>query len=329
MSRIGSLLAATALTLIVAIASPWAQQPPAQPQQPQPQQPQPQQPQPQQQPPQPQEPQGRGAGRGGDQPAGRGEGRGAAPAKPLVPVAASTLAATPDKFIGEYVTLAGTVEQSLGKTTFSVDQDRTKSTGKEILVIANRLNDPVEVNTYVTVIGDVIKFDPAEVTKRGKTLPPDLSPEIVAKYQGKPAILASAVINAAMIDLAKFIPPPMTAEEAAYDKLMKGVGAANGALRKGMEGSNAELVKTNTDILKKSFVDAETFWKTRGKADAVKFAQEARKAAELIELAATAGKWDDVKTHVNTLGQQCAGCHGVYRERGEDGSFFIKPGSTK
>ena len=28
-----------------------------------------------------------------------------------------------------------------------------------------------------------------------------------------------------------------------------------------------------------------------------------------------------------TLGQQCAACHGVYRERGEDGSFYIKPGS--
>ena len=58
----------------------------------------------------------------------------------------------------------------------------------------------------------------------------------------------------------------------------------------------------------------------------MKFAAEARKAAELIELAAAAAKWEDVKTHVNTLGQQCAGCHGVYRERLEDGSFAIKPG---
>jgi cytochrome c556 len=128
-----------------------------------------------------------------------------------------------------------------------------------------------------------------------------------------------------MIDLAKFIPPPMTAEEAAFDKVMKGVGPANAALRKGMDGSNAELVKTNTEILKKSFAETEAFWKTRGKADAMKFAADARKAAELAELAAAAGNWTDVKTHVNTLGQQCASCHGIYRERGEDGSFFIKP----
>lgn len=313
MSRLG-LLSATVAAFFIALALPRAQQPPP---------PQPQQPL------QQQDAQGRG-GRGAEQPsgapAGRGEGRGA-PAKPLVPVAASSLAAVPEKFIGEFVTMTGTVEQTLGKMAFSVDQDRTKSTGKEILVIPVRMSDPIEANTYVTVIGDVIKFDPAEVTAKGRTLPADLPADVIAKYQGKPAILANAVINAAMVDLAKFIPPPMTPEEAAFDKTMKGVGPANAALRKGLEASNAELVKTNTEILKKSFTDVEAFWKARGKADAIKFAQEARKAAELIELAAAAGNWGDVKTHANTLGQQCASCHGIYRERGDDGSFFIKPSS--
>lgn len=323
MSRTGIFAAASA-ALMVGAAALWAeQQPPAQP------------PQPQQQQQQQEQPARGGRGGRGEQPGapaqgrgeGRGEGRGAAPARPLVPAAASSIAATPDRFFGEYVTMTGTVEQALGKLAFSVDQDRSKSTGKEVLVIPARLNEAIEPNSYVTVIGDVIKFDPAELTKRNRTLPPDLTPDLIAKYQGKPAILATAVINAAMVDVAKFIPPPLTPEEAAFDKTMKGVGAANGALRKGMEASNAELVKTNTEILKKSFADTEAFWKTRGKADAMKFAGEARKASELIELAAAAGKWDDVKTHVNTLGQQCAGCHGVYRERLEDGSFAIKPSS--
>jgi cytochrome c556 len=304
---------AAVAALWVGVAAPWAEQTPPQP-------------------PQQQEP-GRGGrgGRGGEQPAGapgqgRGEGRGAAPApRALVPAAASSIATTPERFIGEYVTMTGTIEQTLGKIAFSVDQDRTKSTGKDVLVIPNRLNEPVEPNTYVTVIGDVIRFDPAELTKRNKTMPPDLTPEIIARYQGKPAILATAVINAAMVDVAKFTPPPLSPEEAAFDKVMKAVGPANAALRKGMDASNGELVKTNTEILKKSFTETEAFWKTRGKADAMKFAADARKAVELIELAAAAAKWDDVKTHVNTLGQQCASCHGVYRERLEDGSFAIKP----
>ena len=142
------------------------------------------------------------------------------------------------------------------------------------------MNEPVDPNGYVTVIGDVIKFDPAEVeAKRARRCRRICRRTSSRKYQGKPAILANAVINAAMIDLAKFIPPPMTPEEAAFDKIMKGVGPANGALRKGMDGSNAELVKTNTAILEKAFADTEAFWKTRGKADAMKFAQDARKAA--------------------------------------------------
>ena len=337
MSRLG-LLAATAVVFFIALAMPRAEflssevpgflgSEPRNPGTPEPRNLE------QAQPPQQQQ-EGRGGrgGRGAEPGAaaqGRGEGRGApaAPAKPLVPVAASTLANTPDKYFGEFVTMTGTVEQTLGRMAFVVDQDRTKSTGKEVLVIPVRMSDSVEANTYVTVIGDVIKFDPAEVKAKGRTLPADFTPELIAKYQGKPAILANAVINSAMTDLAKFIPPPMTAEEAAFDKTMKAVAAANGALRKGMDASNVELVKTNTEILKKSFIDTEAFWKARGKMDAVKFAQEARKAAELIELAAAASKWDDVKTHVNTLGQQCAGCHGVYRERGEDGSFYIKPSS--
>ena len=183
--------------------------------------------------------------------------------------------------------MTGTIDQTLGKLlAFSVDQDRTKSTGKDVLVIPARLNEPIEANTYVTVIGDVIEFDPAEVTKRNRTLPPDLTPDVIAKFQGKPAILATAVINAAMIDVAKFIPPPLSPEESAFDKTMKAVSAANGALRKGMDGTNAELVKTNSEILKKSFNETEAFWKTRGKADAVKFAVDARKAVELIEVAA-------------------------------------------
>ena len=55
-----------------------------------------------------------------------------APQKPLVPVAASSVAANPDPYINEYVTLTGAVEANLSKTSFSVDQDKTKSTGKDV-----------------------------------------------------------------------------------------------------------------------------------------------------------------------------------------------------
>src|SRR5262245_50771186 len=74
--------------------------------------------------------------------------------KAIVPVAAGTVTKNPDSYIGEYVSLTAPVEQTLTKSIFSVDQDRTKSE-PEILIIAPTLSGAVEVNSYVTVLGEV------------------------------------------------------------------------------------------------------------------------------------------------------------------------------
>src|SRR5215208_4420151 len=134
-------LIATVILLVASLAIPLAQQPPP-----------PQQPPPQQQPasPTPAEPAGQ-AGRGGR--GGRGgapEGGSApgAPPKPLVPLAASTIVKNPDQYIGEYVSLTAPVEANLTKSTFAVDQDKTK-TEKDILVIAPTLQSAPTANAYV------------------------------------------------------------------------------------------------------------------------------------------------------------------------------------
>ncbi len=84
-----------------------------------------------------------------------------------------------------------------------------------------RLHEPVQPNTYVTVIGEVVHADAGEIAKKARPGTPPLPADVLAKYQGKPVILATAVINGAFTDLAKFIPPPMTPEEAVLDKAMK------------------------------------------------------------------------------------------------------------
>lgn len=248
-------------------------------------------------------------------------------ARPALPAAASSIAAKPDMYYGQYVSVYATVEKSVAPLAFTVDQDQTKTTGKELLVLAPRLHEPVQPNTYVTVLGEVVRPDAAEIAKRSKETAGIA--DILAQNPGRPVILATAVINTALTDLAKYRPPPMTPEEVAYDKAMKAVGAANGALRKGVDGADIQLVKTNTTILAKAFADTETFWKARGKADAIKMAQEARAAVQAIETAAGAANWNDAKTHNTTLGQQCAACHGLYRERADDGSFFINEKGRK
>jgi hypothetical protein len=259
------------------------------------------------------------------EPAGnRPPGAPAAPApRPAIPSAASSIADRPDAFYGQNVSVYATVERQVSPTAFTIDQD-PKATGKEVLVLARRLHEKVEPTAYITVIGEVVRANAAEIGKVSKEVAASLPPDLLAQYAGKPVVVATAVVTTALNDIAKFIPPPMTPEEEVLDKAMKAVGGANGALRKGVDGTNAELVKTNTDILAKAFAETEAFWKARNNADAVKIAQTARGAVDAIAKAAAMGNWNEAKAQNTTLGQQCASCHKTFRERLEDGSFAVR-----
>ena len=193
--------------------------------------------------------------------------------------------AIPTPTIGERITVTGAVEQTLAPLAFSVDQDKTKSTGKEVLVLAPRMNSPVDANTYVTVIGEVVRFDPEEITKKSKDYKVDFPADVVAKYKGRPAVLATAVVNSAGMDVAKKPLPPMTADDELLTKIMKQVGPANTALRTDIEKMDVKLTKEHATVLKQAFTQTEAFWKAKGKANAIQWSQEARKAAEGIDLA--------------------------------------------
>jgi cytochrome c556 len=250
------------------------------------------------------------------------------PTKALVPIAASTLAANPEAYVGEFVSLTGTVEQSIGKMAFSVDQDAKKSTGKDIVVLMRHLSGTIDPQTYVTVIGQVVKYDAAEFASTFKEWADALPRDAAGSYAGKPVIIATSVINVAGIDVMRRLPPPMTAEEEAFQKIMKQVGSSNAALRKGMEASDVKLAAENAVLLRQSFTEAEAFWKRRSRNDAVTWAQDAKKLSDTIHRAAAAGKWDEVKTSATTLGQTCQSCHAAHRERFDDGSYRIKKPTT-
>jgi hypothetical protein len=249
------------------------------------------------------------------------------PPKPLVPVAASSVAANPDLYVGEYVTMTGAVEANLSKTSFSVDQDKTKATGKDVLVLAPTLQQPADANGYVTVIGQLIKFDPAEVATKLKDYKIDLSAEDQAKFTGKPVVLATAVINTAGIDIAKKPIPPMSTDELALQKIMTRLPPAQAALRKALDGSAVDLTKEQATILKTSFTEIEAFWKAKGNEEATKWASDGKRHADSILMNVANQNFDAAKTSVTPLGAVCASCHGKYRERMEDGTFRIKTGS--
>jgi hypothetical protein len=247
------------------------------------------------------------------------------PPQPLVPVAASTLAANPDPFVGMTVTLTAPVEQTYGVTAFSVDQNRATREAQDVLILAPLLNAPVEPNGYVTVIGEVVKFDAADAAARMKDAMPVLAPEVAAKYRGRPAIIATSVINAAMTDLAKRLPPPMSPEELALSKVMKQVGPGFNALRQAVTASNGSDAAAQAAGLAKLFGEAAAFWKLQARPYAIQWTEDAKITSGAIATAATKGDWDAVKAAVPKLQGNCTSCHGIYRERLDDGTYRFKP----
>jgi cytochrome c556 len=252
----------------------------------------------------------------------------ALPPKALVPVAASTLTAHPDGYYGEYVSLTAPVKQSLSKLAFVVHQDTAKNTGNEVLVLVRLLNRSLDPDTYVTIVGEVVRFEPAEIASKAKDYVLDLAPDIMAKYRGTPAILASSVTTAAGVDATLRLPPPMTEAEEAYAKIMKQVGPANAALRKAIEANDSNVARESATVLKHAFAQTAEFWKKKDRADATTWAQDARKLADSIDRSAAGGKWEEVKAATGRLGQSCQTCHTAYRERFDDGSFRIKLSKT-
>jgi cytochrome c556 len=219
--------------------------------------------------------------------------------KPLVPAAASSIAANPQQFLGQMVTVYATVERIVSPTLFTVDQDPRRSGIGEVEVLVPEWTTPPTPNAYVTVIGEMMLFN------------------------GRPTLRATTVLDAKLVDLAKKALPPLTPEEQAFDAVMKKVQPAFGALRTAVSESNVESTKAQTAILKQAFTDTEAFFRTRGKPDAQQWAMEARTHVEMLERAA-AGKWDEAKAAVTALQQTCSSCHAVYRERQDDGSYRIR-----
>jgi cytochrome c556 len=246
-------------------------------------------------------------------------------AKPLVPMTASSLLRNPKAHIGDNVSLMATVDRVLSKTAFTLDQDPTKSGGPAVLVFAPTLNAQPGANEYVTVQGEVFAFDPAEVMKRAKGYTIDVAADVLSKFQGQPAIVATAVVTPKLVDLAKKVLPPMTPAELSFQKAMLAIQPASGELRNLVAAPDAGKIKEQTAILRKAFTEVEGLFKTRNMTEAAGWAGDVLKTLSAVDAAVAAGKGaEELKAAAGPLQAACAQCHGVYRERQDDGSFRIK-----
>ena len=246
---------------------------------------------------------------------------------PIVPVAVTAILTKPEAFVGSMVSLTAAVDQRFGETAFSVAQARAKPAAdgaRDVLVLAPLLTGPVEPGAYVTVIGEVMRFEPADVAAKMKDAAPQLPADAIAKYRGRPAIIATSVINSGMTDLAKRLPPPMSPEEEALSRQMKQIGPAFSALRQAVTASNAADVAAQATAMTKAFGEAAAFWKPRPHPDAIQWTEDAKRETAAIAVAAGRADWDAVKASVSKTQSFCQDCHGRYRERLDDGTYRFK-----
>ena len=243
----------------------------------------------------------------------------------LVPVTAASLMQHPELYLNQSVSMYATVEQLLSGTAFSVDQDAKKASLTDLMIVAPTLTAQPKPGAYVTVVGVVLKFDPAEIQKRSRGYAMDLAPNVLERYKDKVMVLAAAVVDPGMVDLAKVLPKPPTPEEVALSNVMKQVQPASGELRKGAEASDKAIVTAQAQTLGKLFVETRKVFETqKDMADAVGWSNDATALMASIEKAAAAGQWTDVQASATKLTGLCQQCHAARRERLEDGTYRIK-----
>ena len=135
--------------------------------------------------------------------------RGGGNANTDVPIATNTILQNPEAFYGKAITVSAGVEEMLSKTAFLVDQRKVtgpkevKAIGKPILVIAPSLQAPLDPKHYLLMRGQLVKFDPAAIAKIAADYTIDLPPDVGAKLAGQPVLVATSVINATYVELAR------------------------------------------------------------------------------------------------------------------------------
>ena len=102
---------------------------------------------------------------------------------------------------------------------------------------------------------------------------------------------------------------------------MKGVGAANGAMRKAASPAEAA---TEAAKLVALFKDAQQFWTARNNKEAADWSAAAMTHAAAAETAGKAGNAEGVAAAAKELGGTCMTCHTKYREKTEAGMVIKK-----
>lgn len=110
---------------------------------------------------------------------------------------AGNLADDSKRYYGTQVSVTADVEDIYSRSVFALDEDKVWSTGEDVLVVARDLEEPVNDEMYVTVVGDVVQFDEADIERLVNDDDLELAPDIADYLNDRPVIIASSVVTEA------------------------------------------------------------------------------------------------------------------------------------
>ncbi len=108
-----------------------------------------------------------------------------------------------------------------------------------------------------------------------------------------------------------------------FQKAMKDLGAAMGALSKPGAAENYALAKQQAQASKDAFAVSLKYFSSKGTTDAIRLSDAGAKAAADLFVSADGSSAEGIQAALKGMGATCAACHTAHREKTTDG-FEIK-----
>jgi cytochrome c556 len=115
---------------------------------------------------------------------------------------------------------------------------------------------------------------------------------------------------------------------AELEATMKRIAAAQAGVGKAIKSEAYADAKTQVAAVKAALMDAENFWVTNKKDDAVKLSKDAIGKVTALETLLSGATVDQQAAFAaqKEVGGTCAACHKEYRVQNEDKTYSLKPG---
>lgn len=121
-----------------------------------------------------------------------------------------------------------------------------------------------------------------------------------------------------------FTAPALAQDEAAFMKLMKEAGGANGRVKKALEAGKTDGVEKDAARVAELFGEMGKWWEAKKLAKPVQWSKDAAEAAKAVVVAAKGGDVEKIKAAHGNFMKSCKSCHETHREKLPDGTSKIK-----